>query len=47
LDFDSGEVGPTNHTIETLGGHTPAMPRMSLRNYQTTNVCNCKFQNRV
>jgi len=34
FDFDSGEVGSTNHTqLKTLGGHTPAMPWMRLRSY--------------
>jgi len=26
-------LDPQTITIETLGGHTPAMPRMSLRGY--------------
>jgi len=30
LDFGSAEVGSTN---ETLGGHTPAMSKMSLLSY--------------
>jgi len=33
------------YTIETLGGHSPAMSRMSLRSYLKTNVCNWNFQN--
>jgi len=27
------KLDPQTITIETLGGHTPAMPRMSLRGY--------------
>jgi len=32
FDFDSSWIHKP-HTIETLGGHTPAMHRMSLRSY--------------
>jgi len=44
LDFDSRKVGSTNHAIEISGDHTPAMPRMSLRSYETTKFATGIFK---
>jgi len=46
LDFDSGKVGAANNTQLKFEEATPAMPKMSLRSYSKTKVCNWNFGKR-